>query len=346
MEVHPLTILAIETSCDDTAAAVVCGNDVLSNVVSSQDVHNLYGGIVPELASREHVQGIGPIVRAALSDASRTMEQIDAIAVTYGPGLAGSLLVGAHMAKGLAIRYQKPVIPVHHIEAHLYSGYLEHPDLPYPSICLVVSGGHTSIFRIDSPTSYRILGSTRDDAAGEAFDKIAKLIGLGYPGGPHVDRLARAGNPLRFTFPRGLRDTHDDDFSFSGLKTSVRREVERLRLLDGTSLPIEDICASAQRAIVDILVAKTMAAADREGVRAVVIAGGVSANSELRSHMQAEADKRSMAFVAPRMDYCVDNAAMIGFVAALRVQRTMCTLENFPPTFTISPRALRADVTA
>lgn len=346
MEAHPLTILAIETSCDDTAAAVVCGNDVLSNVVSSQDVHNLYGGIVPELASREHVQGIGPIVRAALADASCTMEQIDAIAVTYGPGLAGSLLVGAHMAKGLAIRYQKPVIPVHHIEAHLYSGYLEHPELPYPSICLVVSGGHTSIFRIDSPTSYSILGSTRDDAAGEAFDKIAKLIGLGYPGGPHVDRLARTGNALRFTFPRGLRDTHDDDFSFSGLKTSVRREVERLRLIDAAPLPIEDICASAQRAIVDILVAKTMTAADREGVQAVVIAGGVSANSELRSRMQVEADKRSMAFVAPHMDYCVDNAAMIGFVAALRVQRHACTLENFPPTFTISPRALRADVRA
>ena len=345
MEDHPLTILAIETSCDDTAAAVVRGGEVLSNVVSSQDVHNLYGGIVPELASREHVRGIGPIVRAALHDASCTMDDVDAIAVTYGPGLAGSLLVGAHMAKGLAVRFRKPIIPIHHIEAHLYSGYLEHPSLPYPSVCLVVSGGHTSIFRIDSPTSYRILGSTRDDAAGEAFDKIAKLVGLGYPGGPHVDRLARAGNPERFQFPRGLRDTSDDDFSFSGLKTSVRREVDRLRAT-GETLPLEDLCASAQRAIVDILVQKTMRAADREGVRAVVIAGGVSANSELRARMQEEADTRSIAFVAPRMDYCVDNAAMIGFVAALRVTRGECTTESYPPSFTISPRALRADVTA
>lgn len=345
MEDRSLTILAIETSCDDTAASVVRGGEVLSNIVSSQDIHNLYGGIVPELASREHVRGIGPIVRAALQEASVTMEHVDAIAVTYGPGLAGSLLVGAHMAKGLAVRFHKPIIPIHHIEAHLYSGYLEHPELPYPSICLVVSGGHTSIFRIDSPTAYRILGSTRDDAAGEAFDKIAKLIGLGYPGGPHVDRLARTGDPTRFQFPRGLRDTHDDDFSFSGLKTSVRREVERLRASQ-TDLPMEDLCASAQRAIVDILVQKTMRAADREGVRAVVIAGGVSANSELRSRMHDEATRRSMMFVAPRMDYCVDNAAMIGFIAALRVDPQTCTPENYPPTFTISPRALRAEVTA
>lgn len=345
MEDRALTILAIETSCDDTAASVVHGGEVLSNIVSSQDIHNLYGGIVPELASREHVRGIGPIVRAALQEACVTMEHVDAIAVTYGPGLAGSLLVGAHMAKGLAVRFQKPIIPIHHIEAHLYSGYLEHPELPYPSICLVVSGGHTSIFRIDSPTTYRILGSTRDDAAGEAFDKIAKLIGLGYPGGPHVDRLARTGDPVRFQFPRGLRDTQDDDFSFSGLKTSVRREVERLRASQ-TDLPMADLCASAQRAIVDILVQKTMRAADREGVRAVVIAGGVSANSELRARMHEQATQRSMMFVAPRMDYCVDNAAMIGFIAALRVDPQTCTPVNYPPTFTISPRALRAEVTA
>lgn len=345
MEDHPLTILAIETSCDDTAAAVVRGGCVLSNVVSSQDVHNLYGGIVPELASREHVRGIAPIVRAALSDASCSMTDIDAIAVTYGPGLAGSLLVGAHMAKGLALRFAKPVLPVHHIEAHLYSGYLEYPELTYPSICLVVSGGHTSIFRIDSPTSYRILGSTRDDAAGEAFDKIAKLVGLGYPGGPHVDRLARSGNPDRFQFPRGLRDSNDDNFSFSGLKTSVRREVERLRAQE-TELPLEDICASAQRAIVDVLVNKTMHAADREGVRAVVIAGGVSANSELRMRMKVEAERRGITFVAPRMDYCVDNAAMIGFVAALRLHNRRPAMEEFPPSFTISPRALRAETKA
>jgi N6-L-threonylcarbamoyladenine synthase len=343
MEDNPLTILAIETSCDDTAAAVVRRGEVLSNVVSSQDVHNLYGGIVPELASREHVRGIAPIVRAALAAASCDIHSVDAIAVTYGPGLAGSLLVGAHMAKGLALRFSKPVIPVHHIEAHVYSGYLERLDLPYPSICLVVSGGHTSIFRIDSPTSYRILGSTRDDAAGEAFDKIAKLVGLGYPGGPHVDRLARHGDPERFRFPRGLRDTRDDNFSFSGLKTSVRRTVEQLRA-DGGEFPLEDICASEQRAIVDVLVHKTLQAVDREGVRAVVIAGGVSANSELRSRMSDAAHSRSLAFTAPRLDYCVDNAAMIGFIAALRLQNVAATMEQFPPSFTISPRALRANL--
>ncbi len=345
MEKDPLTILAIETSCDDTAAAVVCGQQVLSNVVSSQDVHNLYGGIVPELASREHVRGIAPIVRAALRESGRSMDQVEAIAVTNGPGLAGSLLVGVHMAKGLAVRFQKPLIPIHHIEAHLYSGYIERPTLGYPSMCLVVSGGHTSIVRIDSPTQFRVLGSTRDDAAGEAFDKIAKLIGLGYPGGPHVDRLARQGDPDRFVFPRGLGETDDDDFSFSGLKTSVRREVERLRAAN-LPVPVEDVCASAQRAIVDVLVHKTIRAAVRERVRAVVIAGGVSANSELRWRMQTEAGERSMDFVAPRMDYCVDNAAMIGFVAALRVERSTCTTADYPPSFTISPRSLRAHVRA
>ncbi|MBK7031891.1 MAG: tRNA (adenosine(37)-N6)-threonylcarbamoyltransferase complex transferase subunit TsaD [Ignavibacteria bacterium] len=337
-----MTILAIETSCDDTAAAVVRDGAVLSNIISSQDIHDHYGGIVPELASREHVKGIAPIVHAAMQEAKVDIDAVDAIAVTYGPGLAGSLLVGCHFAKGLAMRHAKPLYPIHHIEAHLYYGYLEDPTLPYPSICLVVSGGHTSIFHVTGPTSYSVMGSTKDDAAGEAFDKIAKLVGLGYPGGPHVDRLARTGNSAAFDLPRGLIHEPTYDFSFSGLKTAVRREVEKMRS-KGTELPIEDLCASAQTAIVDVLVSKTMRAADDLKVNAVVIAGGVSANSELRSRMSAAAEQRGIAFVAPRLGYCVDNAAMIAFVAQMRIKSGMTEgLGEQIPSFSIEPRPMRS----
>ncbi|MBL0322198.1 MAG: tRNA (adenosine(37)-N6)-threonylcarbamoyltransferase complex transferase subunit TsaD [Ignavibacteria bacterium] len=337
-----MTILAIETSCDDTAAAVVRDGAVLSNIISSQDIHDHYGGIVPELASREHVKGIAPIVHAAMQEAKVDIDAVDAIAVTYGPGLAGSLLVGCHFAKGLAMRHAKPLYPIHHIEAHLYSGYLEDPTLPYPSICLVVSGGHTSIFHVTGPESYSPMGSTKDDAAGEAFDKIAKLIGLGYPGGPHVDRLARTGNATAFDLPRGLIHESTYDFSFSGLKTAVRREVEKMRS-KGADLPISDLCASAQTAIVDVLVTKTMRAADDLKVKAVVIAGGVSANSELRARMSAAAEQRGIAFVAPRLDFCVDNAAMIAFVAQMRMAgKGVITSQELPIAFTIEPRPLRS----
>lgn len=342
MEDRAMTILAIETSCDDTAAAVVRDGDVLSNIISSQEIHNQYGGIVPELASREHVKGIVPIVHAALQEARVSIESVDAVAVTYGPGLAGSLLVGAHFAKGLAMRFAKPLIPIHHIEAHVYSGYLEEPDLVYPSICLVVSGGHTSIFHVKDVSTFEVLGSTKDDAAGEAFDKIAKLVGLGYPGGPHIDRLAGFGNAQAFNFPRGLFYDQNYDFSFSGLKTAVRREVEKLRSI-GDDLPINDLCASAQTAIVDVLVSKTVRAIDTLGIGAVVIAGGVSANSELRTRMSAAAAQRGVTFVAPRLDYCIDNAAMIANVAQLRYGNTMSNaaqLNNLD--FTVSPKALRA----
>jgi len=342
MEDRTMTILAIETSCDDTAAAVVRDGDVLSNIISSQEIHNQYGGIVPELASREHVKGIAHIVHAALQEARVSIESVDAVAVTYGPGLAGSLLVGAHFAKGLAMRFAKPLIPIHHIEAHLYSGYLEVPDLVYPSICLVVSGGHTSIFHVQDVSTFEVLGSTRDDAAGEAFDKIAKLVGLGYPGGPHIDRLAGFGNAQAFNFPRGLFYDQNYDFSFSGLKTAVRREVEKLRSI-GDNLPINDLCASAQTAIVDVLVSKTMRAIDTLGIGAVVIAGGVSANSELRTRMSAAAAQRGVTFVAPRLDYCIDNAAMIANVAQLRYGKTLSNAAQLNSLdFTVSPKALRA----
>ncbi len=336
-----MTILAIETSCDDTAAAVLRNNEVLSNVISSQDVHNLYGGIVPELASREHVKGIAPIVQAALVGANVKMSEVDAIAVTNGPGLPGSLLVGCHFAKGLALRHNLPLYAIHHIEAHLYSGYLEDPTLVYPSVCLVVSGGHTSIFYVESPSSYSVLGSTKDDAAGEAFDKVAKMIGLGYPGGPHIDRLAKKGNAEAFAFPRGLMNEESFDFSFSGLKTAVRRTIDELRRT-GQEVPIADVCASAQRAIVDVLVLKTMKAVRATNARAVTIAGGVSANSELRSRLSDVASSSGLRFVAPRMGYCVDNAAMIGYVAALRSAEPAASATD---EFTISPKALRSKFT-
>jgi N6-L-threonylcarbamoyladenine synthase len=318
METSEVTILAIETSCDDTASAVLVDGHVKSNIISSQDIHDLYGGIVPELASREHMLLIAQIVDSALTKANVDLASIDAIAVTNGPGLAGSLLVGTHFAKGLALSRNVPLFPVHHIEAHLYSGYLEEPSLPYPSVTLVVSGGHTSIFLVESPESYQVLGSTTDDAAGEAFDKIAKMLGLGYPGGPAIDRHAATGNAGAFAFPRGRMHEDSYDFSFSGLKTAVRREVERLSG-EGKPLAIDDLCASAQAAIVDVLVSKTMRAATSNGVTAVTIAGGVSANTQLRQRMAEACATSGLQFVAPRMHYCVDNAAMIGAVAAMRI---------------------------
>lgn len=311
---QPGLILAIETSCDDTAVSVVHGSEVLSNVISSQDIHNLYGGVVPELASREHMKAISPITQTALFEAGVRVQDIDAIAVTTAPGLPGSLIVGTHFARGLAFRHQKPLINIDHIEAHMYSGYLENPSLPFPCVCLVVSGGHTSLFLVESFAKYTVLGRTKDDAAGEAFDKVAKMLGLGYPGGPHIDRLAAEGNAKAHMFPRGLIHESGYDFSFSGLKTSVRYYLQRIRDEGGT-VNISDIAASVQRAIVDVLVTKTMRAAEAVNASAICIAGGVSANSELRRTMQERCAAVNTTFVAPRVDYSVDNAAMIGFLA-------------------------------
>lgn len=332
-----MILLGIETSCDDTSAAVVEDGVVRSNVISSQTIHNTYGGIVPELASREHIKGIGPIVQAALAEAGCGIGEVDAIAVTYGPGLAGSLLVGTHFAKGLALAHGKPLYPIHHIEAHLYSGYLEQHDLVFPSISLVVSGGHTSIFYIEDVVSYKVLGSTCDDAAGEAFDKVAKMLGLGYPGGPEIDARATHGNAAAYDFPRGLMHDGTYDFSFSGLKTSVRRALELLKST-GADIPVHDICASVQEAIVDVLVEKTLRAAREFNVAAITISGGVSANSRLRASMRERAAPHGIAVVAPRIGYCVDNAAMIAHIAELRITHGVA-----PATadFTISPKAIR-----
>lgn len=331
-----MTVLAIETSCDDTSVAVVRDRTVLSNLISSQPIHDTWGGIVPELASREHVKAIGPLLHAALHHARITIDSVDAIAVTTGPGLAGSLLVGSHVGKGLAVRFGLPLLPVHHIEAHIYSGYLEQDDLPFPSVCLVVSGGHTSIVLVHSFTEYEVLGNTRDDAAGEAFDKVSKLLGMGYPGGPHIDRMAQRGNPEAHRFPRGLAKDASYDFSFSGLKTAVRYHVGATETLTDTDRA--DICASVQRAIVDVLVMKTMRAATEHNVPAVCVAGGVSANSELRATLASACAARGLLFAAPRAEYCVDNAAMIGFLAAQRFARG----DHGDLHCTIHPRGLRS----
>ncbi len=308
-------LLAIESSCDETSAAVLDNSTVLSNVISSQLFHSKHGGVIPELASRAHLQSISAVVREALETAAINETQLEAIAVTTEPGLIGSLLVGSNFAKGLALRLGLPVVPVHHIEGHLYSGCLEDSSVEFPFVSLVVSGGHTSLFLVQSYSKYRVLGSTRDDAAGEAFDKVAKLLGLGYPGGPLVDALAKEGNPTAYVFPRSMLHDGTYNFSFSGLKTSVRYFLQK-EFSNGVPLEIlPDICASVQQAITDVLVAKSIRAAIETNVKTIVIAGGVSANSGLRNDMNLAGTKHGIRTVAPRMTFCMDNAAMIGFLA-------------------------------
>lgn len=335
-------ILAIETSCDDTAAAVVQGTTVLSNIIASQTVHHDWGGIVPELASREHVRAISYCVDAALQKAAIPAEQIDAIAVTYGPGLPGSLLVGTQYAKGLSISLGVPLVPVHHIRAHVYSAYLEDPLLTFPSISLVVSGGHTALFVVEDWLRYRMVGSTVDDAAGEAFDKVSKMLGLGYPGGPVIDKLAQQGNPDAIAVPRGKIADGTLDFSFSGLKTSVRNTLVKLghtigKPFDHPEVSTADICASVQRAIVEVLVAKTIQAACDYGADTITVAGGVSANSELRRTLAQAARSMGLRYAAPRGEYCIDNAAMIGFVAYHALRNG----EQGSVDFGIEPRAMK-----
>lgn len=306
-----VTILALETSCDETSASVVRdGTEVQSNVIASQiDLHQRYGGVVPEVASRAHMEALSGVLQAALDEAEVGWGDLDAVATTFGPGLQGALLVGLMAAKGVAWARGLPLIGVHHLAAHIWANKMAHPDLPLPFLCLLVSGGHTSLVRVDGPEEFRTLGETRDDAAGEAYDKTARLLGLGYPGGPAIDRLALEGNPRAYDFPRAwLQDSLD--FSFSGLKTAVVRMLERSQTA-GIPVQVADACASFQRAVADVLVGKTMAAAEAEGITAVAVAGGVAANRELRDRLQTEAGKRGLRFVAPPMSLCTDNAAMI-----------------------------------
>jgi len=315
--------LGIETSCDETAAAVLDDETVLSSIVSSQiDIHKKYGGVVPELASREHLKNLIPIIREALAAASVSLTDINLIAVTYTPGLIGALLVGVSAAKAIAYARGIPFIGVHHGEGHILAAHIEYPGIGYPYIALLVSGGHTALYHVRGLGDYRMLGQTRDDAAGEAYDKVAKLMGLEYPGGPVLDRLAQAGNPESIKFPRGHLAGYD--FSFSGLKTAVRNHIALFMSKDrgiDPKLRKEDVAAGFQAAVVDTLVGKTMQAAAETGVDKIVVAGGVAANSSLRARMKDEAEKRSITLYLPGMFYCIDNAAMIALAGYLHYRR-------------------------
>jgi len=314
-----MLILAIESSCDDTAAAVVQPeNRVLSSIISSQnDIHARFGGIVPELASRRHIEMIQPVVDEALHQAGVDLTDIDLIATTQGPGLVGSLLVGFTFAKGLALVRGLPCVGVDHMAAHLLSCLLEERQPAFPYTALIVSGGNTSLFAVEDPLSFTRLGRTRDDAAGEAFDKVAKLLGLGYPGGPVISRLAADGDPTAIAFPRARLGEHSLDFSFSGLKTSVASQVDSLRR-NGAPLPIPDICASFQEAVVDVLVDKTLAAAERTGHQRIVIGGGVAANPRLRNALAQRCDAHGLELFMPSPVYCTDNAAMVAVAGYYR----------------------------
>ncbi|HEB49215.1 MAG TPA: tRNA (adenosine(37)-N6)-threonylcarbamoyltransferase complex transferase subunit TsaD [Desulfobulbus sp.] len=308
-----MLILAIESSCDDTAAAVLEDDRVLlSSVISSQfDVHARFGGIVPELASRRHIEAIWPVTAQALTEAGVELADIELIAATRGPGLVGSLLVGFTFAKTLALVRNIPCVDVDHMAGHLLSIRLEKEYPGFPYTALVVSGGNTSLFAVTDETTFEVLGRTRDDAAGEAFDKVAKLLGLGYPGGPAVSDMARHGDPEAFSFPRAWLDEESLDFSFSGLKTAVVNQVNRLRQ-QGQPLPVADICASFQEAVVEVLVEKAVRAARRTNSPALVLGGGVAANPRLRRLLGERCRREDIAFYAPSPVFCTDNAAMIG----------------------------------
>jgi len=315
--------LGIETSCDETAAAVLRDRSVLSSIVSSQvKMHEKYGGVVPELASREHLRNLMPVVREALNAARVQLSDVGLIAVTHAPGLIGALLVGVSAAKAMAYSLGIPFIGVHHGEGHIVAAHLDHPDLGYPYIALLASGGHTALYHVMDFGNYRLLGQTRDDAAGEAFDKVAKLLDLPYPGGPVIDRLAQEGNPRAITFPRGVREGYD--FSFSGLKTAVRNHIALFRSKDrglDPELNVRDVAAGFQAAVVGTLVDKTVHAAKECGAPAVVLAGGVAANSSLRKELQSACSAAGIRLVLPSMPFCIDNAAMIALAGYLHHQR-------------------------
>lgn len=309
-------ILAIESSCDETAAAVVKnGRTVLSNVINSQiDIHTEYGGVVPEIASRKHIENINPVIEMALKQAGVTLDDITAIGVTYGPGLVGALLVGVAEAKAIAFAKKKPLVGVHHIEGHISANYIEHPDLEPPFAALVVSGGHTHLVMVKDYGTYEIIGRTRDDAAGEAFDKVARAVGLGYPGGPKIDKLAKEGNPEAIEFPRAHVDDAPYDFSFSGIKSAVLNYINSCEMKN-VEINKADLVASFQKAVVDALVTRAIRLAEETGMKKLALAGGVASNSALRSALLDECDKRGIKCYYPSPILCTDNAAMIGAAA-------------------------------
>ncbi|MCI5934070.1 MAG: tRNA (adenosine(37)-N6)-threonylcarbamoyltransferase complex transferase subunit TsaD [Lachnospiraceae bacterium] len=313
MSEQEVKILAIESSCDETAAAVVVnGRDVRSNVISSQiALHTLYGGVVPEIASRKHIEKINQVIAQALNDAGETLDTIDAIAVTYGPGLVGALLVGVAEAKAIAYAKNLPLIGVHHIEGHISANYIENKDLEPPFLCLVVSGGHTHLVRVKDYGVYEILGRTRDDAAGEAFDKVARAIGLGYPGGPKIEKVSHEGNPHAIQFPKPKVADGPYDFSFSGLKSAVLNYLNSCQM-KGEEIVQADVAASFQNSVIEVLVANAMRAIDEYGMERFAIAGGVASNQTLRGAMEEACRQKGVKFYHPSPILCTDNAAMIG----------------------------------
>ncbi len=309
-------ILAIESSCDETAAAVVVnGREVLSNVISSQiDLHKLYGGVVPEIASRKHIENIDWVIESALKEADVTFDDIDAIGVTYGPGLVGALLVGLAEAKALAYAINKPLVGVHHIEGHISANYIQNKDFEPPYVALVVSGGHSHLVYVKDYGEYEIMGRTRDDAAGEAYDKTARALGMGYPGGPKIDKAAKLGNPDAVVFPRAFLEDDSYDFSFSGLKSAVLNYINKCNMM-GQEIVKEDVAASFQKSVVDVLVTKAIRAAKEKGVKNVALAGGVASNTALRNAMITACEKEGFGISIPDPILCTDNAAMIGSAA-------------------------------
>lgn len=316
MSEKEVIILAIESSCDETAAAVIRnGREVLSNVIASQvDLHTLYGGVVPEIASRKHIEKINQVIEQALKEAGMSFADITAIAVTYGPGLVGALLVGVSAAKAIVFALKKPLIGVHHIEGHISANYIEHEELKPPFICLVVSGGHSHLVKVKDYGEYEILGRTRDDAAGEAFDKVARAIGLGYPGGPKIDQVSRQGNPRAIHFPRAKVAENEYDFSFSGLKSAVLNYLNICEM-KGERICQADVAASFQKAVVDVLTEHSMKAVREQGLKDFAIAGGVASNSHLRDALIAACREEGFNYYSPSPIYCTDNAAMIGVAA-------------------------------
>lgn len=335
-----MTVLGIDTSCDETAAAVLSdGREILSNVVSSQLIHADFGGVVPEYASRAHIRTVLPVVRKALSDAGVSIDELDGVAVTNRPGLVGCLLVGVSFAKAMAYAAGIPVVGIDHIEGHVFSVRLAEPDMPLPTVCLVVSGGHTELILVEAWGKYATLGRTRDDAAGEAFDKVGKMLGLSYPAGPAIERLAAGGNPNAFDFPRAMMERGNLDFSFSGVKTAVRYKLDDLGgAPEGEELA--DFLASFQEAVIDALVTKTMWAAEEHHVPSVSIGGGVAANGPLRTRFEEEASRLGLSTVVPPKNLCTDNGAVIAAVGDFLLGRGIA--DDVSLTVSASREAARA----
>tara|TARA_A100001037_G_C15149991_1_gene638526 strand:+ start:4244 stop:5233 length:990 start_codon:yes stop_codon:yes gene_type:complete len=324
-----MSILGIETSCDETAASICREGRILSSVVSSQVIHSKFGGVVPEIASREHEKLLNYIVHQAVEEAKCRLENLKAISVTAGPGLAGTLLTGVSFAKGLGMALNISVLPINHLEAHIFANFLADPTLEFPFVCLLVSGGHTQLWYVLNMSDYRLLGETRDDAAGEAFDKGARIMGLGYPGGPAIEKEAKGGNPLAVSFPLGLMGKKSLEFSFSGLKTSLLYFMDRFQ--EREDLSIKDVIASYQQAIIDTLVEKTRRALNKTNCNTCVIAGGVAANNRLRKNLHIALPNARIIF--PDLLYCTDNAAMVSYLGELKFQKG----ESFSLDFGIQP---------